>query len=119
MAKPIVGNTKDNEYYTPKKLVDYFGEFDYDPATIPEKAHELGIPNFDTIDTDGLTTDWTQFKRIWINPPFTRKQEFIKKAQDTFDIAKNDIFILFPIEFLTTQKFHDVCGGGDIICTVR
>lgn len=106
--------TKDNEYYTPKYIVDYFGKFDYDPATTKEKAEDLGIENFDTIETDGLTKDWTKYKRIWINPPFTRKAEFIKKAQDTYDIAGSEIYILFPIEFLTTQKFRDSCKNAVI-----
>lgn len=52
------------EYYTPKSLVDVFGEFDYDPATTAEQAKRLNIPNYDTIDTDGLKADWTQYKRI-------------------------------------------------------
>ena len=114
MAKGGVVFTKDNEYYTPSYVVSYFGKFDYDPATVKEKAEDLGIPNFDTIETDGLSKDWTKYKRIWINPPFTRKHEFMTKAQETYDIAKNDIYILFPIEFLTTQRFKNACNGGKI-----
>lgn len=104
--------TKDNEYYTPKYVVDYFGRFDYDPATTHEKAAEFGIENYDTIETDGLTRDWTQFSRIWINPPFTNKEAFIKKGQETYDKANNEIYILLPIGYLTTKKFHEVCRGG-------
>lgn len=114
MAKANVTFTKDNEYYTPKEFVAMFGEFDYDPATVEAKAKEFGIPNFDTIETDGLRTDWTQYKRIWVNPPFTRKHEFLAKAQETYNQAKNEIYILFPIEFLTTKRFHDICGGGRV-----
>ena len=117
LRRITVGKTqfaKDNEYYTPKYVVDLFGKFDYDPATTPDKAHDLGIKHFDTIDTDGLSADWTKYQRIWINPPFTRKHEFIAKAQETYDRAKNDIYILFPIEFLTTQRFHKACKGGKI-----
>lgn len=114
MAKSNVTFTKDNEYYTPKEFVLRFGQFDYDPATIEEKAEELMIPNYDTIETDGLLTDWTQYKRIWINPPFTKKHEFLKKAQETYQIAKNEIYILFPIEFITTQRFHNIVGGGKL-----
>lgn len=106
--------TKDNEYYTPKKLVDYFGSFDYDPATTVAKATELGIPNFDTIETDGLKAEWGKYKRIWINPPFTHKHEFIKKAQQTYDTHRNDIYILFPIEFMTTKRFHDSVKAGTL-----
>jgi hypothetical protein len=112
MAKGGLVFTKDNEYYTPKSVIDYFGSFDYDPATVPAKAKELGIPNYDTIETDGLAQDWTKYNRIWINPPFTRKHEFLAKAVKTYRLAKNEIYVLFPIEFLTTRRFHDICGGG-------
>ena len=93
MAKSNVQFTKDNEYYTPKEFVDIFWKFDYDPATTKEKAYEFWVDNFDTIESDGLSKDWTQYNRIWINPPFTIKHEFIKKAWETYKIAKNDIYI--------------------------
>jgi phage N-6-adenine-methyltransferase len=112
MAKSQVQFTKDNEYYTPKEFVSRFGVFDYDPATTKEKAEEFGILNYDTIETDGLTKDWTKYNRIWINPPFTRKHEFIEKAWRTYLLVKNEIYILFPIEFITTARFHkNLCAG--------
>jgi len=114
MAKAGLVFTKDNEYYTPKSFVKRFGVFDYDPATTKEKAADLGIKNFDTIDTDGLTSDWTKHKRIWINPPFTIKHEFLKKAQETYDIVQNEIYVLFPIEFLTTKRFLNIARGGKV-----
>jgi phage N-6-adenine-methyltransferase len=114
MAKSQVQFTKDNEYYTPKSFVERFGRFDYDPATTKEKAEDFGIEKYDTIDTDGLSKDWTVYKRIWINPPFTRKHEFIAKAWETYKKAKNEIYILFPIEFLTTARFHNSVGGGKL-----
>jgi hypothetical protein len=115
MAKANVQFTKDNEYYTPKSFVDRFGIFDYDPATTWEKAKEFGIPYYDTIESDGLNHDWTNYKRIWINPPFTRKHEFLAKAWETYQIAKNDIYILFPIEFITTARFHKLVGGANYL----
>lgn len=118
MAKAGVVFTKDNEYYTPSVFVARFGKFDYDPATTKEKAAEFGIGHFDTIETDGLKADWTPYKRIWINPPFTIKHEFLKKAVETFAKTKADIYILFPIEFITTKRFHDILGerGGGYLC---
>lgn len=116
MAKANVEFTKDNEYYTPKSVVEYFGKFDYDPATCEEKAKEFGIENYDTIETNGLTKDWTIYKNIWINPPFTEKHKFLEKAYQTYKIAKNNIYVLFPIEFITTKRFHDIAKnvGGKI-----
>lgn len=114
MSKSQVEFTKDNEYYTPKAFVAQFGKFDYDPATTKEKAEEFGIANYDTIETDGLQKDWTLYKRIWINPPFTIKHEFVAKAWETYKKVKNEIYILFPIEFLTTARFHNSVGGGKL-----
>ena len=114
MAKSQVQFTKDNEYYTPKEFVDRFGEFDYDPATTKEKSEDLCIINYDTIETDGLSKDWTQYKRIWINPPFTIKHKFLEKAWQTYQEAKNEIYILFTIEFITTARFHNSVKGGKI-----
>ena len=105
---------KDNEYYTPKWVVDLFGDFDYDPATVKEKAIEFGIKNYDTIESDGLTKDWKKYKRIWCNPPFTIKQDFLRKAQETYDECGNEIYMLFPIEFMTTKRFHDIVKGGTV-----
>ena len=111
MAKASVQFTKDNEYYTPREFVTRFGAFDYDPATTKEKASEFGIKAFDTIDTDGLKQDWTKYKRIWINPPFTIKQKFLEKAVETYKKTKADIYILFPIEFMTTKRFYEITKG--------
>lgn len=110
MAKSNVVFSKDNEYYTPKYIVDFFypNGFDYDPATCEEKAKEFCVPYYDTIETDGLLQDWTKYNRIWINPPFTRKHEFLAKAVKTYNIAHNSIYILFPIEFLTTARFYNL-----------
>lgn len=112
MSKGAVSFEKDNEYYTPKGIVKYFGKFDYDPATTIEKAKEFGVENYDTIETNGLNTDWTKYNRIWINPPFSDKHLFVEKAYETYKKnPKLDIYILFPIEFLTTGRFHKITSG--------
>ena len=100
-------DTNKVEYYTPAFIVDYFGYFDYDPATTPEQAKYLGIKHYDTKETNGLFSDWTQYENIWINPPFNQKIEFFKKAVETYKKARNNIYFLCPIEFLTTAKFHN------------
>lgn len=107
MSKGNVNFNKNDDYYTPREFVSQFGSFDYDPATTKDKAVDLGIANYDTIETDGLSSDWTKYERIWINPPFTLKHLFFKKASETYQRAHNEIYILFPIEFLTTKRFRE------------
>lgn len=101
------------EYYTPKFVVDYFGVFDYDPATTEKQAKYLGIKKYDTKETDGLSQDWTKYKNIWINPPFDKKHLFFVKAIKTYKASNNNIYFLCPIEFLTTARFYtsrEQCG---------
>lgn len=112
MSKGAISFSSDNEYYTPKKLVAIFGQFDYDPATTKERAELLNIPNYDTEETDGLSSDWRKYKRIWINPPFTIKHKFWEKAWQTYNEVKNEIYFLCPIAFLTTKRFHSCFKGG-------
>lgn len=122
MSKGAINFSSDNEYYTPKYIVDYFGTFDYDPATTKEKAEELNIKNYDTKETNGLNSDWSKYKRIWINPPFTEKHKFLAKAFETYKVNPNIdiyIYILFPLEFLTSKRFHDVATGGKIYLPKR
>lgn len=106
MSKGAKNFSTDNEYYTPKEIVSLFGSFDYDPATTEQKAKDLGVSCYDTIETNGLLTDWTQYKKIWINPPFTNKLGFLKKAMETYLKVNNEIYFLSPVEFLTTKNFH-------------
>ena len=114
MSKGNVDFIDDNEYYTPPELVALFGTIDYDPATTLERAKILGIVDYDTEESDGLKQDWTRYKRIWINPPFTIKHLFWEKAWETYNQVKNEIYFLCPIEFLTTKRFHNFFRGGII-----
>lgn len=110
MSRGAVNFDEDKvEYYTPRKILDFlrlYGyEFDYDPATTQERAVYHHIPNFDTAQTDGLRADWTQYRIIWVNPPFSRKKEFWQKAVETYQQVHNHIFFLCPANFLPTKMF--------------
>lgn len=110
--KGKVGFKKDDDYYTPINFIKRFLEPDYDPATTDYRAELLGVKHYDTIDTDGLKQDWTKYKKIWINPPFTKKKEFLQKAVETYNTTRADIYYLCPVEFLTTKTFHEIIGAA-------
>lgn len=114
MIPKYIDLSKNDEWYTPKYLVDYFGKFDYDPATTDEKAKEFGITEYDTKETNGLDKDWTKYQNIWLNPPFTLKKEFLKKAQETYNTVKNNIYICIPVNYLTTKQFHSIIKSAII-----
>ena len=104
MAKHNVIFTKDNEYYTPKEFVRQFGNFDYDPATTPEKAAEFNIKHYDTIESNGLNSHWENYQRIWCNPPFTIKHLFLKKAVETIEKKPKDYNYVFSSDRIFNNK---------------
>ena len=111
MAKAGLVFQKKDEYMTPKEVIDFFGPFDYDPATTTERAEYLDILFYDTIETDGLRQNWSRFDKIWLNPPFTRKFDFLQKTLETVLWHDTKIFFLIPVETITTKKFHEIVGG--------
>ena len=118
MSKGSVEFKKNDEYYTPLAVINKVtgGHIDYDPATNDHKAKEFGVLNYDTIETNGLTTDWATHNRIWVNPPFTMKKEFMQKAVDTVkDNPDAIIWVLVPIETLTTKWFYAMVPKYDLI----
>lgn len=111
MPKAGVQFQKKDRWNTPKEVVDFFGPFDYDPATTKEQAERLDILDYDTIETDGLKSDWSDYNKIWINPPFTKKFEFLQKTFETVLWHPTKVFFLLPAETITTKKFHEIVGG--------
>lgn len=110
MPKAGIQFSKKDEWYTPIEVIRAFGPFSYDPCTTKDLAEKFEIPNYDTIETDGLKADWTQYHSIWINPPFTKKFDFLSKLMSSLH-SPNHIrtaCVLLPIETLTTKSFHDI-----------
>lgn len=110
MAKAGIQFQKKDQWNTPKEVVGFFGPFEYDPATTKEQAKKFGVLHYDTIETDGLKADWTKYHSIWINPPFTKKFDFLYKLMVSLSLPNHirTVCVLLPIETLTTKKFHDI-----------
>ena len=78
-----------------------------------EKAEEFGVEAYDTIETDGLKSDWTLYNSIWCNPPFTIKHEFLKKAQDYFDATGGGLLYVNPHSISHDKAFPFDMQRGD------
>ncbi len=80
----VYKNPRD-EWYTPRWLINFFTRGDFekftDPATTKEVATKHGFVNFFTEENDGLLGEWKG--HIWCNPPFSKKDDFIKKVVST------------------------------------
>lgn len=83
----VVFNSGNNEWYTPKEIIDaareVMGCIDLDPASSELANETVRAEKFYTIDSDGLTKDW--YGHIWLNPPYSRGllEKFIDKLVDS------------------------------------
>ncbi len=110
--KSITYKNPNDEWYTPKSIVDIFTKGNYDnwmdPATNEFIANKHGFKKFYTIHDNGLNQRWEG--NVWCNPPFSLKDEFIKKAREYVDTTDNKVFMLLPAS-LETKIWHSYILG--------
>lgn len=92
---------------TPQYFFDELNKefnFDVDVCATKENAK---CKKYFTKDDDGLLQDWTQFRSIWINPPYGREiGKWVEKAFNTFNECHNVIVMLLPAR-TDTKWFHN------------
>lgn len=99
-TKPFKGGT--NIWLTPPHILKALGEFDLDPcACCPPRPWDTAKVHY-TIDDDGLSKDWGNNNRVWINPPYGNEAiNWLKKLSE----HNNGITILFART--ETKMFFD------------
>jgi len=89
MSKGIGGHQSHksvtSEWLTPPEIITALGDFDYDPCPASNQVpgdHGMGCPDPFPV-TNSLLTEWPEFSRIWLNPPYSSKIEpWLKKLAD-------------------------------------
>ena len=79
--------------------------FKWDLAASEENTK---CPRFISIDEDALLQDWTKLEGpCWINPPFSRLDEFVEKASRTILLEDAPVIvIIMPITRNEQPWFH-------------
>lgn len=100
--------SKNNEWYTPKYILDPLGPFDLDPCAPLVRPFDIAKVHY-TVKDDGLRQPW--FGRVWLNPPYeTGKKE---KWMEFMAFHGNGIALIFNC--LGTHWFDDLvmpyCSG--------
>ena len=94
---------ENDEWYTPKEIIQSLGAFDLDPATSLE-AYNLNnsATNFYTLQDDGLKQVWSG--RVWLNPPYSNPliQRFLEKMAE----HNNGIALVFSK--IEAKWFHNI-----------
>lgn len=90
-----------DEWYTPKEIIDDLGMFDLDPCAPVEPLFPTAKVMYNKLD-DGLSKEW--FGRVWLNPPYSRPliELFVNKLSE----HGNGIALLF--NKCDNKMFHEV-----------
>lgn len=92
---------ENDEWYTPKEIIDALGHFDVDPCAPIFPLWRTADIMYDIID-DGLSKEWEG--RVWLNPPYSRPaiEQFVNKLA----VHGNGIALL--LNRCDSKMFQDV-----------
>lgn len=82
--------------------------YQVDPCAAPD--NHLGFPFFYTETDDGLKQDWSfngSFSNVFVNPPFSKKKQFVEKAYSESQKEGMIVDMLLP-NCIDTDLFHDI-----------
>ncbi|MDH6310002.1 phage N-6-adenine-methyltransferase [Dysgonomonas sp. PFB1-18] len=94
---------ENDEWYTPKEIIESLGVFDLDPATSIEAYNQnQSAKKIFTAKGNGLKQEWKG--RIWLNPPYSNPliQQFLTKMAE----HNNGIALVFAK--IEAKWFHDI-----------
>ena len=106
------GDKKD--WGTPIQLfreLDYEFHFDLD-ACASEGNHK--VDRYFTREQDAFTQDWTEFRSVYMNPPYGNGiDKWLLKAYQTAQAGKTTVVYLVPAN-TDTSWWHDICTKGEV-----
>ena len=106
--KAIMTSDK-QDWETPKELFDNLNnEFDFELDAFASDKNAK-CKHFFTEQDDALKQDWTKYKSIFINPPYTSKvqDEVLKKINDTISSNWRGVIVLLIPARTDTKRWHD------------
>lgn len=107
MVSDVLFSRNSDEWETPQDLFDTLnGEFNFfwDAAATGENTKCNHGHYFDKLGCDALTTDWPRLP-VWLNPPHSKWQEFVKKAYEE-SLKGTTVVCLIPSR-TDTKAWHD------------
>lgn len=106
--KAIMTSDK-QDWETPQELFDNLNnEFDFELDAFASDKNAK-CKHFFTERDDSFQQDWTNYKSIFINPPYTSKvqDEVLKKINDTISSNWRGVIVLLIPARTDTKRWHD------------
>ena len=100
------------------KQLDQEFNFQLDPCSSTSKPNNLGTPNyFVHPETDGLQQKWSQYKSVYVNPPFGNCEGWTQKSYHE-SLKECTVVTMVPVR-TDTNWWHDWALKADEIRFVR
>ena len=110
-----------DEWFTPLHYIDaargVLGDIDLDSATCTFAQSRIKAGQFFTKQDNGLVQNWNG--RVWLNPPFSKVEQFVAKLLAEIDAGHVTAAILLPHNNTDTAWFHDAANAASAICFTR
>lgn len=114
--RQIIFSKKSDEWSTPQWLFEQMNsehKFTLDPAATAENSK---CAKFFTLEEDGLSKDW-QGETVFINPPYSKCYDWIKKAHSEAKKENTKVVMLIPAR-TDTKWFHEFCLDNSVVSEV-
>lgn len=114
----VSNNSGENEWYTPKPLLDAarktMGSIDLDPASSEIANKTVCAEYFFTKDNNGLKQEW--FGNVWLNPPYAQPliddfSEALVQKFMTGEFGQACVLVNNATETAWFQRMLDRCSG--------
>lgn len=118
--REVLFSKKSDEWATPQWLYDELNKehgFTLDPASSHDNAKCV---NHYTMEDDGLTKDWSG-ETVFINPPYSKCYDWVKKAHTEAQKENTKVVMLLPAR-TDTKWFHQFCIDKNVsseVCFVK
>lgn len=109
----VMFSHKTDSWATPEwlfKKLDKVYKFTLDPAA---DHFNRKCAKYYTLDDDGLKQDWAG-ETVFINPPYSKIYDWVKKAHSEALINKTTSVMLLPAR-TDTKWFHEFCLDGVVV----
>ena len=106
--KAVMSSDK-QDWETPQELFEKLNDefhFELDAFASDKNAK---CKHYFTEEDDSFQQDWTKYKSIFINPPYTSKvqDEVLKKINDTISTDWDGVIVLLIPARTDTKRWHD------------
>jgi len=95
-----------------RPISNVIGGFDLDPASGAE--NEQIADDIYTIEDNGLQQSWVG--NVWLNPPFSKKLEFYRKAVNEYGRGNADMIVALSPSDTSTKWFQNWFSQANILC---